>query len=420
MQETTAALDVFEKARTDERLALANLARQHDLMPYYRVVESAAGPVVPMEGRDRVMMGSNNYLGLTLDPRIKEAAQNALDHFGTALTGARLQNGTVPLHLELEHEVAEWMGTADALVFTTGYLANLGALSALLGPRDTVIVDSANHASLVDGVKLSGARIRPYRHGRVDKLEGLIARARRDEMPAMVVVDGVFSMEGTIADLGAVAEACRAGGVRLFVDEAHAVGVLGPRGAGASELYGVEDSVDLRMGTFSKSLASCGGFIAGDADVIDYLRIGARAFLFTVSAVPAAIAAALAAIRICRSDEGPQLFGRVLENAAYLHNGLQQIGWKTVEHQPLPDGSPGMTPIVPVRVGDEAQCGLLWKALWDEGLYANLAVYPGVPPGEGLLRLSAMATHEREHLDRALDIFERLRPQFPEIPGVER
>src|SRR3954453_12083068 len=272
------ATDLFEKARNHERTELLHAAREHDVVPYFRLIEGEAGPVVRMEGADRVMLGSNNYLGLTRDPRVKAAARDALERYGTALTGSRLLNGTLPMHLELERELADWMGTEDALVYTTGYQANVGAIGTLLEPGDTVIVDSGDHASIMDAVAMSRARIRPFRHNRIAKLEDMLERAAGDGGGVLVVVDGVFSMEGDVADLGPIVEACRSRGARLMVDEAHGVGVLGPRGAGASELLGVEDGVDLRMGTFSKSLASCGGFIAGPADVIDFLRVSSRAF----------------------------------------------------------------------------------------------------------------------------------------------
>jgi 8-amino-7-oxononanoate synthase len=365
------------------------------------------------------MLGSNNYLGLTGDQRVKSAARDALERYGTALTGSRLMNGTLPLHRELEQEIAAWMGTDDALVFTTGYQANLGCLSGVLGPSDTVIADSSDHASILDGCKLSGARLRPFRHKRIEKLNAMLERAAGDGGGVLVVVDGVYSMEGDVCDLPAVSERCRAHGARLMVDEAHAIGVLGARGAGTCELYEVEDAVDLRMGTFSKSLASCGGFIAGPAEVIDYLRISSRPFLFTAAAVPAAVAAALAAVRICRSEEGRALFARVLDNAAYLHRGLRELGFKVVEPTRLPGGAEVVTPIVPVVVGEDWQAASLWKALWERAIYTNVALYPAVPRGGSLIRTSVMATHEREHLDRALETFAEVKPLFPDLPGAD-
>src|SRR3954469_24606099 len=351
------SIDVFAKTRGHDREEQLRAAREADLLPYFRVLESPAMPVVEMEGSERVMLGSNNYLGLTSDERVQQGAADALARYGTGLTGSRLLNGTIPLHLELEREIAEWMETEDAIVFTTGHQANVGTLGTLLGPGDTVIADSADHASVLDGCLLSRAKLRPFRHGRLDKLEKMLERAAGDGGGVLVVVDGVFSMEGDVADLPRIVELCRAHGARLMVDEAHGAGVLGARGAGASELLGVERDVDLRMGTFSKSLASCGGFVAGPADVIEFLRIQSRAFLFTASAVPAAVGAALAALRVVRSPDGPPLLARVLANARRLRDGLEQRGFAVVDAQPLPSGGDVVTPIVPVLVGDD------WKAV---------------------------------------------------------
>jgi 8-amino-7-oxononanoate synthase len=406
-------VDLFQKARDHDRRELIDFARREDLIPYFRQVESESGPVVRMEGRDRLMLGSNNYLGLTGDARVKAAAREALEQYGTGLTGSRLMNGTTPLHRELEEEIAGWLGTEDALVFTTGYQANVGCLSGILSAEDTVIADSGDHASILDGCKLSGARLRPFRHNRLHKLEQMLERAAGDGGGVLVVVDGVYSMEGDVCDVASVAELCDAHGARLMVDEAHGIGVLGETGAGTSELFGVQDQVDLRMGTFSKSLASCGGLIAGSAEVIDFLRISSRAFLFSAAAVPAAVAAALAAVRICRSAEGPELFARVLDNARYLHAGLRELGYQVVEPTSLPAAGEVITPIVPVVIGDDLQTAQLWKALWDEGLYTNVALYPAVPPGGSLIRTSVMASHEREHLDRALEIFAKVRDLSP-------
>jgi 8-amino-7-oxononanoate synthase len=406
------ATDVFAKVRGHERAEQLRAARDADLLPYFRLLESPAAPVVEMEGAERVMLGSNNYLGLTGDERVMEGARAALERYGTGLTGSRLLNGTIDLHLELERELAEWMGTEEAIVFTTGHQANVGTLGTLLGPGDTVIADAADHASILDGCLLSRAKLRPFRHGRLDKLEKMLERADEDGGGVLVVVDGVFSMEGDVADLPRIVELCRAHGARLMVDEAHAVGVLGERGAGASELFGVEREVDLRMGTFSKSLASCGGFIAGSHEVIDFLRISSRAFLFTAAAVPAAVGAALAALRIVRSDEGPALFARVLDNARYLSDGLRRLGFEVVD-----DGQSITTPIVPVVVGDDWKAVLLWRALYDAGVYVNVALHPAVPPAGALLRTSVMATHDRPTLDRALAAFEDVKKAFESEHG---
>jgi 8-amino-7-oxononanoate synthase len=408
--------DLFEKARTHERLEQLRAAREHDLLPYFRVVEAEPGPIALMEGRERITLGSNNYLGLTGDERVKRAARDALDAYGTGLTGSRFMNGTTPLHLELERELAAWMGSEDALVFSAGYLANVGSIATLLGPQDTVICDSGDHASILDAVSMSRARVRPFRHNRLDKLERMLDRAASDGGGVLVVVDGVYSMEGDLAPLPEIVRLCREHGARLMVDEAHGVGVLGEHGTGACELYGVAGEVDLRMGTFSKSLASCGGFVAGPAEVIDFLRVQSRAFMFTASAVPAAMGAALGALEIIRSEEGRELLAKVLDNARYLHRGLSERGFDVVEPMTLPDGSEVITPIVPVVVGDDWRAVLFWRALYDAGVYANVALYPAVPRGGALLRTSVMATHERDHLDRALEIFERAHAGLPDDP----
>ncbi len=414
---TSAPIDIFERVHNHERAEQLEAAAAIDAVPYFRLLTSQAGPVVEMEGRETIMLGSNNYLGLTGDERVKRASIDSITEYGTGLTGSRLLNGTTPLHLELERELAEWLNVEASIVYTTGYQANLGCLDALLTANDTVIVDSGDHASILDGCRLSGAKLRPFRHNEINKLERMLSRGADDGGGILVVVDGVYSMEGDLCDLPAVVELCKKYGARLMVDEAHGVGALGARGAGACELFGLEDEVDLRMGTFSKSLASCGGFIAGPAEVIDYLRYTSRSFLFSAAAVPASVGAALEAVRICRS-EGPALFKRLLDNSDYLREGFHSMGLKVVEPGNLPDGTVATTPVVPVVVGDDWQAALLWKALFEAGVYTNVAVHPAVPPGGALLRTSLMATHEREHLDRSLEIFEQVIADFPDLPRV--
>jgi 8-amino-7-oxononanoate synthase len=305
-------------------------------------------------------------------------------------------NGTIPLHLELERELAEWMGSEDALVFTTGHQANLGTLGTILAPGDTVIADSGDHASIFDGCILSRAKLRPFRHNRLEKLEKMLERAHDDGGGVLVVVDGLFSMEGDIAPLVEICELCERHGARLMVDEAHGAGVLGARGAGTAELLGVEERVDLRMGTFSKSLASCGGFIAGPAEVIEYLRIYSRPFLFTASAVPAALGAALAALRVVRSPEGPPLLARVLDNAWRLRDGLEELGFAVVAPQPLPERA---------------------------SVAATHGVRPDPAGAPTIVTPSVMATHDEATLDRALDVFAQVKRSFEAehgpLPGPE-
>jgi 8-amino-7-oxononanoate synthase len=379
-------IDVFAKARDNERVALLRAAREADIVPYFRTVEGPARPVVEMEGAARIMLGSNNYLGLTGDERVIQGARDALTKYGTGLTGSRLLNGTTALHLELEEEIADWQGTEDAIVFTTGHQANVGTLGTILGPTDTVIADSGDHASILDGCLLSRAKLRAFRHNRMDKLERMLERAADDGGGVLVVVDGVFSMEGDVPPLPEICDLCERFGARLMVDEAHGAGVLGARGAGATEHFDVEDRVDLRMGTFSKSLASCGGFLAGPSDVIEFLRI-------------------------VRTDEGRELMAKVLANARYWSDGLVERGFKVVRHGDL------VTPIVPVLVEDDWKAGLLWKALYDAGVFVNTALHPAVPPGGALLRTSVMATHDTATLDRALDAFASVKASFEREHG---
>jgi 8-amino-7-oxononanoate synthase len=404
--------DVFQKARDFERIPQLNAAREAGALPYFRVLEGPTLPIVHMEGADRIMLGSNNYLGLTGDERVKQGARDALERYGTGLTGSRFLNGTIQLHVDLEHELAQWLNTEDAIVFTTGHQANLGALGTILGPGDTVVADSGDHASILDGILLSQAKMRAFRHNRLDLFEKRLQAAEKDGGGILVVVDGVYSMEGDVAPLPEIIEIAGRYDARIMVDEAHALGVLGERGAGASELLGVEDKVDLRMGTFSKSLASCGGVIAGDKEVIEFLRIASRPFIFTASAVPAAVGATLAAVRIARSEEGKELFAKVLSNGAYLRQGLIDLGFKVTEQAHLPDGTPIVTPVVPVIVGEDWKAVFLWKALYDAGVFVNVAIHPAVAPGNAMLRTSVMATHDHATLDRALEIFAGAKKSF--------
>ena len=399
-------VDVFAKVRGHEREELLRAAREADVLPYFHLLTSAAMPVVEMEGAERIMLGSNNYLGLTGDERVMQGAEDALHRYGTGLTGSRFLNGTIPLHLELEREIAEWMNTDAALVFTTGHQANLSTLGTILSPQDTVIVDSGDHASVFDGCLLSRAKLRAFRHNRLDKLEKMLQRAQADGGGILVVVDGVFSMEGDIAPLREICELCSRYGARLMVDEAHGAGVLGARGAGTAELLGVEERVDLRMGTFSKSLASCGGFVAGPADVIEYLRLYSRPFLFTASAVPASLGAALAALRVMRSPDGPPLLrARARQRPpparrprrARLRGGRapdtpRRRRSRTGRPFGGGDGAPPriVTPIVPVLVGDDWKAALLWRALYDSGRVRQHRAPPGRPPGR------RAAAHQRD------------------------
>ena len=329
MPETT--IDVFAKARDNERVELLRAAREADIVPYFRTVEGPARPVVEMEGAARIMLGSNNYLGLTGDERVIQGARDALDHVRhrpDRLAPAQRHDRAAPRARGRDRRLAWAPRTrSSSRPATRPTSARSGRSSA---PADTVIADSGDHASILDGCLLCRAKLRAFRHNRMDKLERMLERAANDGGGVLVVVDGVFSMEGDVAPLPEICDLCERFGARLMVDEAHGAGVLGARGAGATEHFGVEDRVDLRMGTFSKSLASCGGFIAGPSDVIEFLRIQSRAFLFTASAVPAAVGARPAALRIVRSDEGRELMAQVLDNARYWSDGLDERGFKVV------------------------------------------------------------------------------------------
>jgi 8-amino-7-oxononanoate synthase len=360
------------------------------------------------------MLGSSNYLGLASHPRVIHAAREALDRYGTGITGSRLLSGTLDLHIELEAAVAEWLGTADALVFTTGYQANVGMITGLLCATDVIICDSADHASIFDGAALSGARLMPFRHGRTDRLERLLHRQASTDREVLVVVDGVFSMEGDVADLPRIVSICREADAALAVDEAHAIGVMGPHGEGAASELGVAGETHLRVGSFSKSLASTGGFVAGDAGVLDMLRVRARPFLFTTTAVPAALGAALMAVKICRSTEGAELMTRLRENVDYLRAGLSTIGMPPIAPARVA-GQDIVSAIVSVPAEDRYYAALLWKTLYDQDIYTNLAQYPATASNRSLIRLGVMATHTRNQLDRALGAFAAIAKKTEEL-----
>lgn len=396
-------MDIFEKIACDERLVRAREVRARGLYPYFVPLDGTEGTEVTVEGRSVLMIGSNNYLGLTTDPRVREATKRAVDDYGTSCTGSRYLNGTLKLHQELEARLAAFVGKEAALVFSTGMQANLGAISSLVGPGDYVILDKENHASIVDGVLLSQGTMKRYRHNDMRHLERVLASIP-DVAGKLVIVDGVFSMGGDIAPLDEIVPICKAYGARLYVDDAHSLGVLGG-GRGTATHFGLEDDVDLVMGTFSKSFASIGGFVAGSAEVMSYIQHHARSLIFSASLPAPNVMTVITALEIMEAE--PQHVRRLWENGDYMLNCLNELGFNTGKTQ---------TPIIPIIIGEDGPTFLTWKLLYERGLYTNPVVTPGVPPGQSMLRTSYMATHTREQLDRALDILAQTGRQLGLIP----
>jgi len=383
----------FDKCYRDTR---AERAREAGLYVFFRELQSAQDPEVILGGRRMIMLGSNNYLGLTNDPRVKEAAIAAVRKYGSGCAGSRWLNGTLDLHVKLEERLASFMRRDAALTFATGFQVNLGVISCLAGKGDKVYLDKQDHACIIDGARLSFGEIRKFRHNDVADLK---RQMKNDSNPKgrFIVVDGVFSMEGDIAPLPKIAALAREFEAALMVDDAHGIGVLGPTGRGTAEHFNLEDEVDLVMGTFSKSMASIGGFIAGDWPVIEFIRHNARTLIFSAAPPPASTAAALAALEIMETE--PERRERLWENTRFFAEGLRSMGLDTGASQ---------TPVVPAIVGENAAAALMVRRLQEEGVFVNCVYTPGVPPGRALLRMSLMATHTREHLTRALEAIERV------------
>ncbi len=381
-------MDIFTKCGefTDARLAQAA-----GLYPYFLPLEDTEGTEVVINGRRILMIGSNNYLGLTTDARVRQASMDAVARYGTSCTGSRFLNGTLRLHQDLETRLAAFVGKPAALVFSTGYQVNLGTISCLVGRGDVVIADKDDHASIVDGCLLALGELRRFNHNDLGHLERVLA-GLDEKVGRLVVVDGVFSMGGDLAPLPQLIEITRAHGARLMVDDAHSLGVMG-RGRGTAAHFGLTDQVDLIMGTFSKSFASLGGFIAGDDDVVHYIQHHARSLIFSASMPASNVAAVLAAVEIMENE--PERVDRLWAVTERMRAGLKAMGF---------DMGPSVTPIIPIRTGDQATTILAWKKCFDAGLYTNAVLAPAVPPDECLLRTSYMATHTDEQIDRALSI----------------
>jgi 8-amino-7-oxononanoate synthase len=388
-------MDLFDKCYTDARMAMAREAERGGYYPYFKPLDDTEGCVVKMGDKELIMIGSNNYLGLTTHPKVRQATIDAVAKYGTSCTGSRFLNGTLALHHELDRRLAEFIGKEAALCFSTGYQTNLGTISALVGKGDVAITDKEDHASIVDGCKFSRGSMKRFRHNDMDHLKHVLESVKGAN-GILVIVDGIYSMDGDIAPLPEIVKLCKQYGARLMVDDAHSMGVLG-KGHGTPTHFGVIDEVDLVMGTFSKSFASLGGVIAGDADVIFYIQHYARPMIFSASMPPSNVAAVLAAADVI--DDEPEWVDRLWDNTYYMLDGFKRLGYDTGTSE---------SPIIPIIIGDEFRTVGLWMGLFEAGIYTNPVISPGVPPGTERLRTSYMATHTREHLDFVLQAFEEV------------
>lgn len=381
-------MDIFEKC---DQYMRAREVQEAGLYPYFLPLEDTEGTEVVIDGRKILMIGSNNYLGLTADPRVRQAAIEAIERYGTSCTGSRFLNGTLALHMELEDRLANFVGKEAALVFSTGYQVNLGVISTIVGRGDVVVTDKEDHASIVDGCLLSLGELRRFSHNDMVHLERVLSKIS-ENAGRMVIVDGVYSMGGDLAPLPEIIPICQKYGARLMVDDAHSFGVMG-NGRGTSAHFGVTDQVDLIMGTFSKSFASLGGFIAGSKDTMHFVQHTARSLMFSASMPASNVAATLAALDIIENE--PEHCERLWEVTERMRSGLKAMGFNT---------GPSVTPIIPVIIGGMEATFLAWKMCFEAGLYTNAVVDPAVPPDQCLLRTSYMATHTDEQIDRALNI----------------
>jgi len=388
-------MDIFEKCYN---FTYAKQYIASGYYPYFIPMQGNEGSEAIFQGRRLIMCGSNNYLGLTTHPKVRQAGIDAIKCYGTSCTGSRFLNGTLELHEQLEHELAAWVGKQSALVFSTGMQVNLGTISSLISRNDVVILDRDDHASIVDGARLGWGKVKRFQHNNVEDLERVLSGIA-DNLGKLVVVDGLFSMEGDIAPLPDIAKVCKQYGARLMVDDAHALGVLGG-GRGTAAHFGLKDEVDLIMGTFSKSLASVGGYIAGDEDVIHYVKHHARSLIFSASIPPANAATALAALQVMQEE--PERVKRINDIGDYMRMSYKQLGFNIGN---------SVSPIIPIFIGDDMRAAIIWKAMFEAGVYVNMIVSPAVPEGKQLLRTSYMATHTDDQLAKVLDIFSQVGKQ---------
>ncbi len=395
-------MDLFEKCyrftRADEAMAM-------DMYPYFTPIEAVSGNHVIVDGREMIMVGSNNYLGLIDHPKVKQAAQAAIERYGVATCGSRFLNGTLDIHVELEERLARFMKKEAALTFSTGFQTNLGIIATLVDKDDAVIVDRMVHASIIDACRLSYGNVYKYKHNDMADLERVLASLPA-EIGKLIVVDGVFSMEGDMANLPEIVPLAKKYGAKLMVDDAHGIGVLGQNGRGTAEHFGVEEDVDLIMGTFSKSFASLGGFVAGEKKVIQYIKHHARSLIFSASITPASVATALATLDVIENE--PERRQRLWQITDKMRRGFQALGFDTGESQ---------TQIIPIIIGEDEVAFMFWKLLREEGIFTTPTIYPAVPKGRALIRTSYSATHRDEDLDRILATFKKCGQILGLIPG---
>ncbi len=385
--------DIFDKCRNYME---AKKIQELGLYPYFHKIQTGQDPVVKVEGKELIMMGSNNYLGLTSNSELKKAANRATDEYGVGCVGSRFLNGTLQMHEELEQKLAEFVNKPEALIFSTGMLTNLGVISSLVGRDDIIFADKYDHASIIDGCTMSFGKVKRFKHNDIGVLEKLLKKAD-PEKGKLIVVDGVFSMEGDLADLPAITKLAKKYGARLMVDDAHGLGVMGDEGKGTVDYFGLTDEVDIVMGTFSKSFASTGGFAAADKNVIHFLKHNARALIFTASPVPATVATVLKAIELIKRE--PERIKKLWENTEKMRIGFKKMGFNTGK---------SITPIIPLIIGKDIITFKMWRALFDSGVFTTPVVSPAVPENRSLIRVSVMATFEDEHIQTALDTFEKV------------
>lgn len=390
-KEAISTADLFDKVPLYTR---ANDLREQGLFAYFKPLDAQTGNEVMVEGRSMLMMCSNDYLGLSQDRRVQKAGAAALDEFGTSCTGSRFLNGTLALHEAFEHDLADFLHKEAALTFSTGFLGSLSILSALVGRHDVMYFDRENHASLYDGARLSYGKLRKFRHGDMDQLEYLLRRDRDKPVGKVIVTDGVFSMSGEVANLPRIVELAREYGARVMVDDAHSTGVLGPNGRGTPEHFGLEDEIDLISGTFSKAFASVGGFVVGKADVVDFIKLTARPFMFTAALPPAQVAVTQKALELVANE--PRHRENLWRQVSHFRRGLTGLGFDTLASE---------GPIVPVLAGPQERALVLWKEIFEAGIFALPALPPAVPASECLIRMAVNGSHTHEEVERTLSVF---------------